>query len=100
MNITDLTEAQQQECLVHSQDLVRAQGWDPKYYTGLQVALTRGYTLYQRGINLLTEQGLVEISDISVLVQALIQPFRRTWIIYPLGIEKDFNQIPVLREQR
>lgn len=99
MDITDLTAAQQQACLAYSQDLVRAQGWVPEYYTGLQVALTRGYTLYQRGINLLTGQGLVEISDISVLVQALIQPFRRTWIIYPLAIEGDLNQIPVLQEQ-
>lgn len=100
MDITDLTAAQQQECLDHSQELVRAQGWDPRYYTGLQVALTRGYTLYQRGINLLTGQGLVEISDVSVLVQALIQPFRRAWIIYPLAIENELKQIPVLQEQR
>ncbi|ABW29642.1 HD domain-containing protein [Acaryochloris marina] len=100
MDITDLTAAQQQDCLAHSQKLVQAQGWDPNYYTGLQVALTRGYTLYQRGINLLTGQGLVEISEVSVLVQALIQPFRRAWIIYPLGIENDLKQIPVLQEQR
>lgn len=97
MDISDVNEAQQQEILAYSQNLLRTQGMEPGYYTGLQVALTRGYTLYQRGINLLTGQGLVEISDISTLVKALIQPFRRTWIIYPLVIENGLTQAPTLQ---
>lgn len=87
MDISDLEKAQQQELLAHCQQLLRKQGWDPSFYTGLQVALTHGYTLYQRGINLRSRDTLVEISEVSALVQALIQPFQRTWIIYPQSIE-------------
>lgn len=97
MDISHIDEAQHPELLAYSQDLMRRQGMEPQYYTGLQVALTRGYTLYQRGINLLTKQGLVEISDVSALVQALVQPFRRTWIIYPLSIEEDLTRVPWLQ---
>lgn len=100
MDISHLHDTQQQEILVYSQDLIRTQGFEPQYYTGLQVALTHGYTLYQRGINLMTGQGLIEISDISTLVQTLIQPFRRTWIIYPFLIEKDLNLAPVLQRHK
>jgi len=98
MDISDLSQVQQQEILAYSQDLLQDRGIEPGYYTGLQVALTRGYTLYQRGINLLTSQGLREISDISVLVQALVRPFRRTWIIYPVSIEKALTLAPLLQD--
>uniref|UniRef100_UPI00308441C5 HD domain-containing protein n=1 Tax=Petrachloros mirabilis TaxID=2918835 RepID=UPI00308441C5 len=64
-----------------------SQGLDASYYTSLQVAQTRGYTLYQRGIKLKTPQDLVEISHVSPLVQALTQPLRRVWLIYPREIE-------------
>ncbi len=57
------------------------------YYAGLRVSVSRGYTLYQRGINIQTETGLEEISDLSPLVQTLIQPLQRTWLIYPREIE-------------
>jgi uncharacterized protein len=91
LDISDLDNDQQQELFTYSEHLLRNQGLNPDYYTGLQVALTRGYTLYQRGINLLTRKGLVEISEVSALVQTLIQPFRRTWIIFPCSIEPELT---------
>ncbi|MEB3291641.1 MAG: HD domain-containing protein [Synechococcales bacterium] len=53
------------------------------YYVGLSVSLSRGYTLYQKGINLQTTQGLREISELSPLVKTLVQPLKRTWLICP-----------------
>jgi hypothetical protein len=58
-----------------------------EYYVGLQFLTTRGYTLYQRGIQLQTTAGLVEISEVSPLVQTLTQPLQRVWLIYPRELE-------------
>ncbi|MBW4469711.1 MAG: HD domain-containing protein [Stenomitos rutilans HA7619-LM2] len=57
------------------------------YYVGLQVSLSRGYTLYQRGIRCQTTQGLQELSELSPLVQTLTTPYERAWLIYPRAIE-------------
>ncbi|NJK29121.1 MAG: HD domain-containing protein [Acaryochloris sp. RU_4_1] len=99
LDISALDNDQQQELFTYSQHLLRNQGLNPDYYTGLQVALTRGYTLYQRGINLLTRKGLIEISEVSALVQTLIQPFRRTWIIFPVSIELELTMATGLHPQ-
>ena len=69
------------------QGTLRAQNLDSDYYVGLQFATTRGYTLYQRGIQLQTGETLTEISEMSSLVQTLIQPLQRAWLIYPREIE-------------
>jgi hypothetical protein len=60
---------------------------DATYYAGLQVSLSRGYTLYQRGIKCHTTTGLQELSDLSPLVQTLTNPYERAWLIYPRAID-------------
>ncbi|MBW4488303.1 MAG: HD domain-containing protein [Trichocoleus desertorum ATA4-8-CV12] len=61
----NLTE---QENLMQQVSLWLAQaGFSPTHYTGIRVARSRGYTLYQRGIKLQTAVGLQEISDLSPL---------------------------------
>jgi uncharacterized protein len=60
-----------------------ASGLDPEYYCGVRVALTKGYTLYQQGIEIRTTQGLQEITHLSPLVQTLSQPIRKAWLIHP-----------------
>lgn len=57
------------------------------YYLGQQCSTTRGYTLYQRGIQLQTPSGFTEINEVSPLVQTLTQPLQRAWFIYPREIE-------------
>lgn len=64
-------------------------GFEAQFYSGLRVAVSRGYTLYQRGINLQTLTGLREISELSPLVQTLTKPSQRVWLIYPREIEFD-----------
>jgi uncharacterized protein len=90
LNISHLDKLQQKEVMHQVQDWLRQVGWAAEYYVGLRTALTRGYTLYQKGINLLTEHGLVEISELSPLVQTLTQPWERTWLLYPRGVDPAF----------
>lgn len=65
------------------QQQATALGFDPHYYTSIQVSTMRGYTLYQRGIKVKVGNHLTPISQLSSLVQTLIQPLRRAWLIYP-----------------
>jgi hypothetical protein len=87
LDVTDLDPPQQQKLLCGVYQLLQQAGFMPQYYAGLRVALSRGYTLYQRGIKLQTERGLQEISELSPLVQTLIKPVQRPWLIYPREIE-------------
>ena len=56
---------------------------DTEIYVSLRHIRNRGYTLYQRGIKLKTPDGLTAISELSSLVNALIQPCHRTWLLHP-----------------
>jgi uncharacterized protein len=58
-------------------------GHPEDYYIGLQRTFRRGYRLYRQGINVQTELGLQEIGELSVLIQALVQPQHHAWLIYP-----------------
>jgi uncharacterized protein len=92
-NISQWGEVQRESLYQSAQATLRAKNLDPDYYVGLQFATTRGYTLYQRGIQLQTGEALTEISELSPLVQTLIQPLERAWLIYPREIEPDLVQV-------
>jgi uncharacterized protein len=92
-NISQWGEVQRESLYQSAQKTLRAKNLDPDYYVGLQFATTRGYTLYQRGIQLQTGAALTEISELSPLVQTLIQPLERAWLIYPREIEPDLVQV-------
>jgi uncharacterized protein len=92
-NISQWGEVQRERLYQSAQKTLRAKNLDPDYYVGLQFATTRGYTLYQRGIQLQTGAALTEISELSPLVQTLIQPLERAWLIYPREIEPDLVQV-------
>lgn len=91
LDVSHLALAKRNLLLEKTQQLLEQAGFVAIYFTGLRVAFSRGYTLYQRGIKLQTEQGLQEISDVSALVQTLIQPFQRAWLLYPREIESDLR---------
>jgi len=80
--------------LSHVHHLLAQVGFDPTYYGGIRIALSRGYTLYQRGIKLQSPTGLQELSELSPLVKTLTQPLQRTWLIYP----RELDLMPVLTE--
>lgn len=79
--------------LEDSQHLAVQQGLDPSYYTGIQVSTTRGYTLYDRGIDVSLPDQTLDLSDVSPLVHSLIPPLRRATLIYPKEIEA--NLLPL-----
>lgn len=86
LDVTHLTESDRQSLLQNVQQLGKVQG-EATYAVGLQVSLSRGYTLYQRGIKCQTTTGLQELSALSPLVQTLTHPYERAWLIYPRSIE-------------
>jgi uncharacterized protein len=85
--VTSWAEADRQSLVADTHRHLAALGFDPGYYCGLRVSLNRGYTLYQRGINLQDTKGLQEISEVSPLVTTLNQPVKRAWLIYPREVE-------------
>jgi uncharacterized protein len=86
-NISTLSDAEQQLLCDKAAKLLIQQGLNPDDYRTIQTSTTRGYTLYQKGIHLLTDQGICELSEVSPLVQTLMQPAHRAWLIYPREIE-------------
>ncbi len=86
-DISHLPAAKQEELLRKTHDCLKAAGFVPTYYGGIRVSLSRGYTLYQRGIKVQTSNGLTELSQLSPLVQTLTTPYQRAWLIYPREIE-------------
>jgi uncharacterized protein len=87
IDISQVDQEQQQLILEAVRRDLDQMGWLPQYYTGLRTALSRGYTLYQRGIKLQTSLGLREISQLSPLVKTLTEPWQRTWLLYPRQVD-------------
>ncbi|CAN1209991.1 HD domain-containing protein [Tumidithrix helvetica PCC 7403] len=82
-DISDKSPSDRTTSLEEWQAKLRMQGLDPEYYCGIRVALTKGYTLYQQGIEIQTTQGLKDIAQLSPLVQTLSQPIQRAWLVHP-----------------
>ncbi len=86
LDVTSLGEPDRDDLLDAVQTWAKEQGIFPGY-AGLRISLSSGYTLYQRGIKLQMPEGLRELSEMSPLVQTLIHPLRRVWLIYPREVE-------------
>jgi uncharacterized protein len=93
LDVSHLCETERTQLLQQTRQLLQRLGWVGDYYAGLRVALSRGYTLYQKGIKLQTQQGLQEINQVSPLVQTLTQPYQRVWLLYPREIEAELLQL-------
>ncbi len=87
LDVTHLETHDRQALLQSIQQRLDMVNGDATYYAGLQVSLSRGYTLYQRGIKCHTPTGLQELSALSPLVQTLTNPYERAWLIYPRAID-------------
>ena len=81
--ISHLDDIQQQEELDICYAKLKAQGIEPKYYCGIRVSRTKGYSNYRQGINIQTAQGLQDIAKLSPLVQAIVHPIQRAWLVHP-----------------
>jgi HD superfamily phosphohydrolase len=88
LDVTHLTEEQRTTLLSKTHYWLNQAGFQAPYYSGIRISCSRGYTLYQRGIKIQTSSSLEEITDLSPLVQTLIQPYERAWLIYPREIQQ------------
>lgn len=92
-DLSPLSPDQHQLLLEDLHSHLKDAGFIPSYYCGIRVACNRGYTLYQRGIKLKTDNGLQEISEASPLVQTLIQPSQKVWLVYPRELKETVRAI-------
>ncbi len=82
-DISTYSPLEQKTLKISLQEKLKQQNFDPEYYCDIRVTLTKGYTLYQQGIEIKTNQGLKEISELSALVKTISQPIQRAWLVHP-----------------
>ncbi|BAS57638.1 MULTISPECIES: HD domain-containing protein [Leptolyngbya] len=82
LDISQLEESDRDLLLEKARYWTTQAGFDSSTYCGLRIAVSRGYTLYDRGIHIQTTTGLREIGELSALVQTLTQPIQKVWLIY------------------
>ncbi len=87
LDVSHLGERDRAALLEKVQHWLQPLGFESTCYSGLRVEVSRGYTLYNRGINIQTSSGLREIGELSPLVKTLSRSLERAWIIYPREIE-------------
>lgn len=86
LEVTDLSPDQQTHFLEQVCTHLNRLGWQGACYCGLRHIWSRGYTLYQRGIKLHQDDQLIDINQLSPLVQTLTRPSERIWLLYPREI--------------
>lgn len=86
LEVTRLSVEQQNALLATVQQHLQQQGYSGEHYSGLRRSWSRGYTTYNEGIYLHSDNAFIDIKDMSPLVQTLSQPFERTWLLYPRDI--------------
>ncbi|WP_218082862.1 HD domain-containing protein [Anthocerotibacter panamensis] len=87
--ITSLSAEQRTKLMERLGTLLSEQHTTPAdYWVGLKEARIKGYSLYNKGIFLKSEEGrgLQEIAECSSLVRSLILGDTKTWLIYPRAI--------------
>jgi hypothetical protein len=98
LEITALSEAERIELLHKTHFWLAKTRLSPSHYAGVRVTLSRGYTLYQRGIKVQMSDGLAELSQLSPLVQTLTKPYQRAWLLYPREVSSELlNSLPQRR---
>lgn len=87
----------ERDCLLSNvQQQLVAEGVDAARYSGLCHTWSKGYSAYQEGIKIKTRQGLVDINQISPLVQSLTKPAQRTWLIHPQEVYVGLCPLPAI----
>lgn len=94
LEITYATPTEQASLLAGVRQQLSAQGIDANRYSGLRHVWSKGYSVYQKGIKIKTQQGLQDIKQLSPLIQTLSQPAQRTWLIYPRDVTVGLCPLP------
>jgi uncharacterized protein len=91
--VTHLKPEQRRGLLDRLQSKAKSQGYDPDSHFGLVTSQAKGYSLYDRGIFLQTDEGLVEIAEASSLVKSLILTNARVWLVYPRELHDEVKRL-------
>jgi HD superfamily phosphohydrolase len=86
LEITRLAPTAQTQLLAEVRHYLQTQGYSSEHYAGLRHTWSRGYTTYQQGIELYTDNEFVDIKYLSPLVQTLSHAHERIWLLYPRAI--------------
>ncbi len=95
-DISDLDLSQRQAVLKRLETpLKKLQLVPTNYFIGIKEAQIKGYTLYDQGIYLKSEdsRSRQEIADCSPLVRALVTPERKAWLIYPRTLRESVTRV-------
>jgi uncharacterized protein len=95
--VTHLKSEQRWGLLDRLQSKAKSQGYDPDSHFGLVTSQAKGYSLYDRGIFLQTDEGLVEIAEASSLVKSLILTNARVWLVYPRELHDEVKRLVELQ---
>lgn len=91
LEVTSATPLEQESLLASVQQQI---GDEALRYSGLCHTWSKGYSVYQRGIKIKTQQGLQDINQLSALVRSLSAPAQRTWLIYPAEVTVGLCSLP------
>jgi HD superfamily phosphohydrolase len=80
-DISALPDTTQQALLTALHYELTQQGYDPAIYSGLCQSQSRGYTLYQAGIHVRLDDAILDINQVSPLVEPLTHLHQRTWLL-------------------
>ncbi|MEL6604430.1 MAG: HD domain-containing protein [Cyanobacteria bacterium J06614_10] len=98
LEVTYATREERNSLLESVQQQLLAEGVEAHRYSGLRHTWSKGYSVYQRGIKIQTPRGLKDIKQLSPLVQTLIEPAQRTWLIYPNEVQVGVCPLPMVYE--
>lgn len=99
LEVTRLPPNRQKHLLGEVQDYLAQPGHAVQPYCALRHIWSRGYTTYQQGIELYSDNAFVDIKEISPLVRTLSQPYERIWLLYPREIQDWVQKIWSLYNQ-
>ena len=83
LEVTRLSETEQTVLLGDVRTYLEDQGYSSQHYCALRHIWSRGYTTYQQGIELFSDNIFVDIKQISPIVQTLSQSYQRILVALP-----------------
>ena len=86
LEVTRLCPEHQTDFLQDVRHHLDHRGYSGHRYCTLRHIWSRGYTTYQQGIELYSDNTFVDIKQISPIVQTLSQSYERIWLLYPREI--------------
>lgn len=92
LEVTRLSAQYQTALLEEVCQHLEDQGYGGRHYCTLRHIWSKGYTTYQQGIELYSDNTFVDIRHISPIVQTLSQSYERIWLLYPREIQPWLQQ--------